>query len=155
MQSYGTVRHPSMHNSLWWVASPLISRVNGRERLSSFLINQTMIPKEFYRVSHQDTHQGVWYDITGNFTGLIHKEFNFCKNSNLAMDYDTELVGYLSATTSLEDLYQWFPIEDIRKLQEYGWFIHKYKSADYKFYERFQHEVINQDTMECIEKIVI
>ena len=101
--------------------------------------------KQFYRVCNINTQQGLWYDFKGDFTGLIHNQFNFCKNNNLEMNFDEELVGWLSATDSLESLYQWFPKEDIIKLQEKDWYIHVYESNDYKFYEKFQHLIINQN----------
>jgi hypothetical protein len=50
------------------------------------------------------------------------------------MDFDEEIVGWLSAVENLEDLWVWFSKEDIRKLQEYGWFIYEYQVKDYKFY---------------------
>lgn len=71
------------------------------------------------------------------------------------MDFDEELRGYLSATDDLDKLYEWFPKEDIIKLQEHGWFIHKYASDDYRFYDRFQHFVINQHTMKLVERITL
>jgi hypothetical protein len=104
----------------------------------------------FYRVSHMETQQGLWYDFKGEFTGLIHNEFNFCINNQLKMDYDPELVGWLSATDSLETLYNWFTKDDIIKLQNHGWFIHVYETEDVKFYERFQHQIIKQDTAELL-----
>lgn len=61
------------------------------------------------------------------------------------MDFDDELVGWLSATDSLEKLYQWFPKDDIIKLQKFGWYIHIYETSEYKFYERFQHLIIKQE----------
>lgn len=109
--------------------------------------------KKFYRVSNSETHQGLWYDFTGKFTGLIHNEFNFCKHKDLEMDYDPELKGYLSATDSLDSLFEWFPKEDIINLQKQGYYIHVYETDDYKFYERFQHLVINQNKSKLIEKI--
>ena len=109
----------------------------------------------FYRVCNTDTQQGLWYCFKGLFTGLIHKKLNFCINSKLEMDFDNELIGWLSATDSLENLYQWFTKEDILKLQEHGWFIHVYESNDYKFYERFQHLIINQDKSKLLYKITL
>lgn len=111
--------------------------------------------KEFYRVCNSDTQQGLWYHFNGEFTGLIHDTFSFCKNNQLEMDFDSELVGFLSATDSLESLYYWFPKEDIIKLQEHGWFIHKYHSEDYKFYDKFQHLVIHQEKSILVEKIIL
>lgn len=109
----------------------------------------------FYRISHEQTHQGVWYDIEGNFTGYIHDRFNFCMNNELKMDFDPKLVGYLSAADTLDVLWKWFSTQDILRLQEHGWYIHAYESDDYWFYDRFQHYVINQQTMKVVEKIVL
>lgn len=109
----------------------------------------------FYRVSNTDTQQGLWYDQSGKFTGLIHDKFNFCKNNDLKMDFDPELVGWLSAVPTLEQLYHWFTKEDILELQKHGYYIHKYETLEHRFYERFQHHVINQNNSKIIEKIVI
>lgn len=113
----------------------------------------------FYRVCNTKTEQGLWYDFKGQFTGLIHSEFDFCKNRELPMEFDEELVGWLSATTSLDHLYEWFPKEDIYKLQEHGWFIHVYEvdntPENVKFYEKFQHQVINQKTARLVEVIIL
>lgn len=110
---------------------------------------------KFYRVSNIVTQQGLWYDIDGNFTGLIHDRFNFCLNNALPMDFDQELVGYLSATPSLDTLYKWFTKDDIIELQKHDYYIHVYESDDYKFYERFQHDVISKENSLLIERIVL
>ena len=39
------------------------------------------------------------------------------------------------------------------KLQEFGWFIHEFEANDIKFYERFQHNVIKQNTSKFIKII--
>lgn len=109
--------------------------------------------KKFYRVCNPQTEQGLWYDFKGNFTGLIHDKFSFCENSGLAMDFDPELIGRLSAVETIEDLYKWFTKEDIIRLQEFGWYIHEYEVSKYWFYERFQHHVICQHTSKIIRKI--
>lgn len=111
--------------------------------------------RKFYRVCNTDTQQGLWYDFEGTFTGLIHDEFNFCKNNELKMDFDKELEGWLSATENLEDLYHWFTKEEILKLQEHGYFIHCYITNDFRFYEKFQHFVINQSKSILTEKIIL
>ena len=100
--------------------------------------------KLYYRIAHEETQQGLWYDSKGNFTGLIHNEFNFCMNTNLPMPFDPDLVGWLSATDSLEDLFNWFSKEDIERLEDYGYFIAEYEATDYKFHEN--HWLINQST---------
>jgi hypothetical protein len=72
--------------------------------------------KTFYRVNNKWTGQGLWYDYAGDFTGLIHDRFRFCKNHDLAMDFDPEIAGWLSATEQLDQLWFWFPKEDIARL---------------------------------------
>ena len=111
--------------------------------------------KLFYRVSNPETGQGLWYDLTGAFTGLIHDRFKFCTNHALAMDFDPELVGWLSAVPNLDDLWVWFTKDDVLRLQEHGWFIHEYEVTSSKFYERFQHDVICQKTSVITRKIVL
>lgn len=114
-----------------------------------------MSQKLFWRVCNTKTKQGLWYDFNGTFTGLIHDRFKFCMNSTLKMDFDDELVGYLSATDVYDDLFKWFSKEDILKLQARGWFIHEYTTEDYKFYDRFQHYVINQNNSKLVKKIIL
>ena len=111
--------------------------------------------KKFYRVSNETTQQGLWYSFNGEFTGNIHKKFDFCKHRDLAMDFDEDLVGFISATPSLDELYLWFPKEDIIRLQKHGYYIHVFESNNHKFYERFQHQVIDQKSAKLIQKIVL
>ena len=100
--------------------------------------------KLFYRIAHKETHQGLWYDSNGNFTGLIHNEFNFCANTKLPMPFDPDIVGWLSATSSLDDLFKWFSKKDIEKLEKHGWFITVYEAEKFKQYKN--HLVICQET---------
>lgn len=113
------------------------------------------ILKRFYRVCKPETEQGLWYNFDGSFSGLIHDRFAFCENSKLEMDFDPELVGWLSAVENMTDLYKWFTIQDILKLQEEGWYVHEYLTTSYKFYDRFQHYVICQRTSEIVGKIIL
>lgn len=69
------------------------------------------------------------------------------------MDFDQELVGWLSATPDLESLWNWFTKEDILELQKHGYYIHEYEAEEVKFYEKFQHHVINQNKSKIIKKI--
>ena len=111
-----------------------------------------MLPKEiFYRVANTETNQGLWYDTKGNFTGLIHTEFNFCENSNLAMPFDENVKGHLSATKTLEELFVWFPKIDIIALSIFGYKAIAYEATDYKFYNN--HWLINKESsvkLKCI-----
>ena len=111
--------------------------------------------KTFYRVCRPETAQGLWYDSEGNFTGLIHGELSFCTNSKLKMEFDPEIVGWLSATESLDNLYKWFTVDDIKQLQGRGYFIHEYLVSSYKFYDRFQHYIICQKTSKIIRKHIL
>lgn len=112
--------------------------------------------KIFYRVCNPHTEQGLWYHFNGKFTGLIHNQFNFCKNNELKMDFDEELVGWLSATDSLESLYNWFTKEDIIKLQKHGWFIYKYEDEKSKLIQQIDKQdfegkdiLIVDDILDC------
>lgn len=107
--------------------------------------------KKFYRIANLETKQGLWYDTDGNFTGLIHTKFDFCKNKDLPMPFDENVIGWLSATDTLEDLFNWFTVQDIEKLQEYGYFITIYEATDYRFYHN--HWVINQNTSLIVKEI--
>jgi hypothetical protein len=100
--------------------------------------------KTFYRVNHETTLQGLWYDFEGGFTGLIHDQFSFCQNRELVMDFDPEVTGFISATETLEELFAWFSREDILALQLHGFYIHQYTASEFKRYERFGHWLINQ-----------
>lgn len=109
--------------------------------------------KTFYRVCNLDTKQGLWYNYEGNFTGLIHNDFNFCQNSSLEMEFDEDIVGYISVTDDYDSLFHWFTKEEILKLQEHGYYIHVYESDDHRFYERFQHYIVNQDSAVLVKRI--
>lgn len=100
----------------------------------------------FLRVSNVSTKQGLWYDYDGNFTGLIHNEFDFCKNSKLPMPYNQDVVGWLSATRSIEDLFIWFPYQDILELQHFGWQIHLFQATIFRFDYDHNHWLIDKDT---------
>ena len=110
--------------------------------------------KLFYRIGVK-TKEGLWYDKDGKFTGLIHNEFNWIKASQLQMPFDNELVGYLSVADSMEHLYQWFDKDEIIKLQTMGFYIYEYKAKDYKFYDLYKHNVINQNSSEITNKIIL
>lgn len=103
-----------------------------------------METKTFYRVANTQTQQGLWYDFNGNFTGLIHTKYNFCTNNQLPMPFDENIVGWLSATDNLNDLYHWFTEEDITNLYPFGYRILEYEADDYKFYNN--HWIIKQET---------
>lgn len=109
--------------------------------------------RTFYRVCNPTTEQGLWYNFDGTFSGLIHDRFKFCANHELAMDFDPELVGWLSAVENLDDLWVWFSREDILELQKHGWYIYEYSVENVKFYDRFQHWVIEQATSTISKRI--
>lgn len=109
--------------------------------------------KIFYRVCNTDTQQGLWYDYQGKFTGLIHYLYSFCKNQSLKMPYDAELVGFLSATDTIESLFNWFSREDIIKLQQYGYFIYEYEATNAREYKN--HWVIEKASSRPVNRIAL
>lgn len=100
--------------------------------------------KIFYRVGNTESNQGLWYDMQGNFTGLIHDKYKFCKNNGLPMPFDKNICGYLSAVDNLDDLFAWVTHKDIAKLKKHGYRVLEYRADDYKFYNG--HWLINQHT---------
>ncbi len=72
-------------------------------------------------------------------------------NTNLPMPFDPDLVGWLSATESLEDLFNWFSKEDIERLEKHGWFITVYEAENVKQYKN--HLVICQETSIVKERL--
>jgi hypothetical protein len=103
-----------------------------------------METKIFYRVGNVETQQGLWYDFKGNFTGLIHDKYDFCTNYELPMPFDPDVIGWLSATDNLNELFFWFTKEDIEQLEEFGYGIGVYEATEYRFYDN--HWVIKQDS---------
>ena len=67
------------------------------------------------------------------------------------MPFDPELVGWLSATDSLEDLFNWFSKDDIEKLENYGWYVTVYEAKKVKQYKN--HLVICQKTSRVKDRI--
>lgn len=114
-----------------------------------------MEPRRFYRTCNTESKRGLWYNYDGTFSGIIHDDFKFCTNSDLKMEFDPKLVGWLSTCDTLEGVYQWFSKESIIELQKRGWYIHEFEATQYRFYDRFQHHIIKQDTSKLIRKIII
>lgn len=110
--------------------------------------------KRFYRVGHHSSSHGLWYDSEGNFTGAIHNELNFCLNSELEMPFDEEVSGgWLSAADTMDNLFMWFPLEDITRLHMHGYRVEVYDTDDYKFYKN--HFLINEKTSKLMYTIVV
>lgn len=109
--------------------------------------------RNFYRVGNTQTQQGLWYGFKGNFTGLIHNEFNFCTNCKLPMPYSENIVGWLSATDNLENLFFWFTKEDIKRLETFGFYMGEYEATEYKQHEN--HWLIKQDSSKLIRIIKV
>jgi hypothetical protein len=104
----------------------------------------------FYRVGNTNrNNHGLWYKSNGEFSGDIHTKYSFCKSHTLPMPFDSECVGFLSATRTLEELYTWFSREDIIRLQSHGFNILKYESEDYKYHNG--HWLINQSSSKLID----
>jgi|TARA_R110000822_G_scaffold91044_1_gene210086 hypothetical protein len=110
---------------------------------------------KFYRVCNNESRQGLWYTQEGIHTGHIHDKFDFCTNSELKMDFDPELSGWLSAVKEVDDLWAWFSKEDILELQKHEYYIFEYEVVEHRFYERFQHFVIEQTTSTPVKQIIL
>ena len=107
--------------------------------------------KLFYRVANHKTQQGLWYDFNGNFTGFIHDKFKFCTNNKLPMLYDKNIVGWLSATETLDELFNWFTEKDIEQLEKHGYTIALYEASEYKYNNN--HWLIKQNSsilVQCV-----
>lgn len=116
-----------------------------------FIFGYTQIKQTqmlFYRVANHETQQGLWYDYKGNFTGLIHDKFNFCTNNKLPMPYDPNIVGWLSAAETLDELFNWFTPNDIKELEKHGYRIAIYEAYEYKRYNN--HWVIKQNNSRLV-----
>lgn len=109
--------------------------------------------RKFYRVGNIETNQGLWYDMNGNFTGLIQGKFDFCSNSKLPMEYDEDIVGYLSATDTLDDLFKWFTEDDLIKLQTFGYYILVYLASDYDIFKN--HWIICEKSSQLLFSITL
>ncbi len=113
-----------------------------------------MNKKRFWRF--HDTSgkgQGLWYSIGGVFINRIQQEFSFCKASSMSMEFDPEMVGWLSATESLEVLFQWFSREEILKLQESGFRVVIFEATEYRQYNG--HWLIKQGSSVIAETVVL
>ena len=107
--------------------------------------------KIFYRVGNVIAQRGLWYDFDGKFTGLIHNEYDFCSCHDLPMPFEAGVVGWLSATDTLDDLLNWFTKEDLRLLEPHGYFIGVYEATEYRQYEN--HWLINQRSSKFMKNI--
>ena len=88
--------------------------------------------------------------ITGYyFTGLIHDKFDFCTSNQLQMPFDPEIVGWLSATETIDELFNWFNKKDIEKLEKHGYSITLYAASEYKYHNN--HWVIKQNNSRLVK----
>lgn len=89
--------------------------------------------KIFYRVENPKTQNGLWYDIEGNFTGIIHgNEFNMLQNHKLTMPFNKYIQGWLSCVEKIEEIEAWFNKEDMKILRPKGYMLSEYESTDFK-----------------------
>lgn len=89
--------------------------------------------KIFYRVENPKTQNGLWYDIEGNFTGIIHRdEFNMLQNHKLPMPFNKDIQGWLSCVEKIEEIEAWFNKDDMMILRPKGYVLSEYESTDFK-----------------------
>lgn len=98
---------------------------------------------KLYRVGNT---QGLWYDADGNYTGLIHKLEDGAAGA-LPMGFDpifrTDGQKWISVTTSLETLRNWFSEADMRELLPQGYVVEEIDALRHRqvSFEGFSHEV--------------
>lgn len=109
--------------------------------------------KHYYRIGKEGV--GLWYDQEGKFTGNIHNDFTWLTASKLEMPFEDELIGFISVADSLQHLYQWFSVAEIKELQEQGFFIEEWASNDVKYYDLYQHNVILKSSSILVSKLII
>ena len=146
MGVYYLCDHKSDHNNGYNGRLPVLEK-----ELEFLKKTSKKMKRDFYRVGNIESEQGLWYDMAGNFTGLIHNKYNFCKNAALQMPFDEKLQGYLSVVPDLIDLFEWFSIGDIKRLEEFGYRCMRYSAIDYKWHNN--HWLINKNTSK-LEKII-
>lgn len=111
--------------------------------------------KTFYRLAQQKTENGFWYNYDGEKVNIIESVYNNLKCSELFMDFDSEMVGYLAATDSLDNLFIWFSEKEIIELQKNGWCIYVYETDIYKKHSRQNHYLIEKNKNNIIKIIEI
>jgi hypothetical protein len=79
-----------------------------------------MTTKSFYRVGSVLKGTGLWYDDSGKLINLAKTQFNL-KSGDLPMGYDPNIVGYLSVTDTLDNLLQWFTLDEMITLKDAGY----------------------------------
>lgn len=103
--------------------------------------------KVFYRVQQDGTDKGLWYDRDGTYNGRIVTDFNWLKAHDLPMEpNEAKAGGWLSATDSLEVLFNWFSIEEIVRLQENNIYAYAYHATEFKWYDPYKHHLIKADS---------
>lgn len=107
----------------------------------------------FYRVQHPDG-LGLWYNSQGEYTYEIGKAAVRAKGLDMSKDTDCE-GGWLSCTTSFEDLMQWWTTEEMLEMEELGYEICIFKATKYRKAIKYDHWLFHQEGSELIGKIKI
>lgn len=103
--------------------------------------------KIFYRVQQNDTTKGLWYDRDGTFNGRIEDDFSWLRASSLPMEPNVETAGgWLSATDSIETLFDWFNPVELKRLQSNNIYTYAYHATAFKWYDPYQHHLIRDDS---------
>lgn len=112
----------------------------------------------FYRVQELGTTKGLWYDRDGIFNNRIQtkEEFGFLRHKNLPMEKDDAIpIGWLSATHSLQTLFDWFNMDELRILKSRNIYLFGYRVSyeNYMWYSKYNHYLINSQNFELILKM--
>lgn len=99
-----------------------------------------------YRVVNPDAPTGLWYDKDGSWNPVIQR-LGKAKSADLPMGFDPNMrldgKAWLSATTRLEELLDWFSINDLVLLSYMGYGIWEFEVSSYR--EVPGHVVITED----------
>lgn len=98
-----------------------------------------------YRVENPDTAEGLWYDGWGNFTEYVKTlDDGHCRD--LPMPYDPAIAGgWFSACDNLDDMSNWFSLEDLDQLAERGYGLYEVFVPDGDVREVSGHAVFRRE----------
>lgn len=87
---------------------------------------------KIYRVTSTDKDCSFWYDENGQ-PSEVFKEYGWLTASKLPMPFDQNMVGWLSGTFTMEQLYGWFSKEELIELCKDGKYcLHEYETNEWR-----------------------
>lgn len=113
-----------------------------------------MKPKWLYRLESTNSNLGLWYNEKGDFV-LTIAEIEDCKTKDLPMGFDERYKQFgkdwFSSCSYVEDLTNWYSIDNAKDLIEKGFRFSKYLATDYVEYDK--ETVFLKET--CLDRITL